>query len=512
MLDNRILRSPALVLAAGLAAAAVAGILAFSGMETSPDELSRAAAVALISSCGAATMAALQRLSHLRTVLSLTQARHDADHDSLTGLVNRAELYRQMETSLRRSKKDETVLGVLFLDLDRFKVVNDSQGHDAGDELLKQVAQRLRSSTRSTDVVARVGGDEFVVLCDGLLNAESVVAVARQILKRFAEPVCLGGRHQLTSTSIGISVATIDETRTPEEIVRDADAAMYRAKRDRSGLAVFDEHERSVLLNRLSIERDLSRALTDHQLQVHYQPVVDIATDRITGFEALVRWHHPDRGLLNPALFLPVANDAGLMGKIGDLVLREACAQAAAWNRLLPANRQITIGVNVAEQQLIGNALPGIVREVLAWSGLAPGSLLLEITEDVMVEHLSSLDVLHEIRALGVGLAIDDFGTGQSSLSYIRQFDMVTTLKIDQSFVREMNHDVANRAIVEAIVTMAKALDLRIVAEGVEAAEQCDALAALGVGAMQGYLFSRPRPIAELENPESWPQVSWLRS
>ncbi len=508
MLDSRILRSPVLVLVAGLVAAIVAEMLAFSGMGTTPDELSRAAAVGFIASCGAAAMAALQRVAHHRTAESLSRARHDADHDALTGLVNRAELHRQLEQAMRQARIDDTVVGVLFLDLDRFKVVNDTLGHDAGDELLKAVAQRLRSSTRSTDVVARVGGDEFVVMCRGLLTEESVVAVARQILKRFTDPVPLGGRMQLASTSVGIAVATPGEGRTPEEIVRDADAAMYRAKRDRSGFAVFDEHERAILLNRLSIERDLSRALTDHQLEVHYQPVVEAPSGQVLGFEALVRWRHPDRGLLGPGTFLPVAQDAGLMAKIGELVLREACAQAADWNRRLPADRQIKIGVNVAEQQLVDSRLPAIVREVLAWSRLEPENLTLEITEDVMVEHLSGLDCLRELRAMGVQLAIDDFGTGQSSLSYIRQFDMVTHLKIDQSFVREMNSDTANRAIVEAIVTMARALDLQIVAEGVEQPDQAETLMALGVTLMQGYLFSPPVPVSELDEPADWSAVA----
>jgi diguanylate cyclase (GGDEF)-like protein len=507
MLDNRVLRSPVLVLLAGLLATAVAEALIYSGLGTTPDELTRAAAIGLVSSCGAASMATLQRAAHHRTSQSLSQAQHDANHDALTGLANRSELHRHMALALRQARTDDTVLGVLFLDLDRFKVVNDSLGHDAGDELLKIVADRLRSCTRSTDLVARVGGDEFVVMCRGLISEESVVAVARQILKRFTEPVALGGRQQLVSTSVGIAtVVPGGDTRIPEEIVRDADAAMYRAKRDRTGFAVFDEHERSILLNRLAIERDLNRALTDHQLEVHYQPVIDVAAGgRIHGFEALVRWRHPDRGLLSPGVFIPVAHDAGMMTKIGELVLREACAQAAAWNHLLPPGAKVKIGVNVAEQQLIDTRLPSIVRDILAWSGLDPNLLLLEITEDVMVEHLAGLDMLHDIRAMGVGLAIDDFGTGQSSLSYLRQFDMVTTLKIDQSFVRDMNDGAANRAIVEAIVTMAKALDLSIVAEGVEQQEQVDALLPMGVGLMQGYLFSAPRPIAELATPGSWP-------
>ncbi len=504
MLDNRLLKSPALVLLAGLVATVVATILVFSGLETSSDDLTHAVAVGLLSSCGAASMSTLQRLAHYRTSQSLSQAQHDANHDVLTGLANRAELYRQLELSRRQARADDTVLGVLFLDLDRFKVVNDSMGHDAGDELLKVVAERLRACIRSTDVAARVGGDEFVVICRGLLTPDSVLAVAKQILKRFAEPVSLSGREQLVSTSVGVAIATSDDERGPEELVRDADAAMYRAKRNRSGFAVFDDHERSILVHRLDIERDLSRALSHNQLEVHYQPVVDVIGHRIHGFEALVRWRHPERGLVGPGEFLPIAHDARLMAKIGELVLREACAQTSVWNHLLPAGTGLKIGVNVAEQQLIDSRLPTIVSEVMAWSGIRPDQLVLEITEDVMVEHLAGLDILRQLRDLGLSLAIDDFGTGQSSLSYIPQFDMVSTLKIDQSFVRGMDQGGANLAIVEAIITMASALGLDIVAEGVEREDQFHTLAKLGVRLMQGYLFSAPLPASELSDPSKW--------
>lgn len=494
MTTKRLLGSPLLVLVAGLGATAVGLALLLSGTELSPIEIARPALVGAFATGVTAIVAGLQRQVVLAESRELIQAEHDAKHDPLTGLANRTELYRELELSLDRSKLENTVFGVLFLDLDRFKVVNDSMGHDAGDELLKIVAERLRAATRATDVVARLGGDEFVLICRGLMSPDSVLAVVRQILKRFSEPVQLNGRQQLVTTSVGVAIATTDELRTPEELVRDADAAMYKAKRDRSGFAVFDDAQRIQLSDRLAIERDLGRAFDEEQLMVYYQPIFDISRRTLYGFEALVRWNHPGRGLVQPEEFLPVAEDARLLAKLGELVLREACAQAAVWNHLHPGAEALRISVNVAEQQLVDSSFPSLVNEVLGWSGLRPEQLVLEITEDVVVEHLDSLTMLRRIRELGVSLAIDDFGTGQSSLSYIKQFDMATTLKIDKSFVRQMHSGSADQAIVEAIVTMASALDLAIVAEGVEDEDDVDRLCDLGVHLMQGYFFGRPTP------------------
>lgn len=507
MSEKRLMTSPALVLLAGLAAAATGAALVYSGAEFSGSELSRSVAVGALSACGATSMATWQRASSLKASLSLSQAANEAKIDPLTGLVNRVELYRALDESISMAKANQTVFGVLFLDLDRFKIVNDSLGHDAGDELLRIVADRLRAATRSTDVVARLGGDEFVVLCRGLLSADSVEAVAGQVIKRLSEPVSLNGRTQLISASVGVAVASIDDERSADDLIRDADAAMYKAKRDRTGYCIFDDAQRSMLIDRLDIERDLGRAIDDKQLQVYYQPIVDVSSGHLYGFEALVRWEHPDRGFVTPAEFLPIAEDARLMAKIGELVLREACAQAAVWNHLCPEASDLRITVNVAEQQLTNVDLPLLVSEVLAWSGLEADQLVLEITEDVMVEHLDGLVVLRRLRDLGVHLAIDDFGTGQSSLSYIKQFDMVSTLKIDQSFVRDMHLGAANQAIIEAIVAMASALDLAIVAEGVEEESQLEALTALGVNLMQGFLFDRPLSAESLGNLNNWLHV-----
>lgn len=431
------------------------------------------------------------------------EVEHAARHDTLTGLLNRAELFRILDESLEVAKREDMVLGVLFLDLDRFKVVNDTMGHDAGDDLLRTVADRLRATVRNTDVVARLGGDEFVVVCRDLLSGDSVVSMAGQILKAFKAPVDLNGREQIISSSIGIAIATPDDTRAPDDLVRDADSAMYRAKETKSGYAVFDEAHRRLVLNRLDIERDLTRALEEDEFVVYYQPIVNVADKMLYGFEALVRWNHPERGLLGPGDFLKVAEDAGMMSEIGQLVLREACAQAAVWNHINPTAKNIRMSVNVAEQQLADPVFPHKVQEVLAWSGLDPSQLVLEILEDVIIDHLDGLGSLRDLRALGVHLAIDDFGTKHSSLAKIKEFDMVSTIKIDQTFVRDMRTGEADRAIIEAVVVISNALDLNVVAEGVEFHDQMEQLEELGVSLMQGYLFNTP-VAPEVIDPDVW--------
>ncbi len=434
---------------------------------------------------------------------SIEKAQHDATHDSLTGLLNRAGLLDELEFSIQEARENEMALGVLFLDLNRFKVINDSMGHDAGDELLCIVAERLKKAVRSTDVVARFGGDEFIVVSRGLLSKKSVVSVATQILKSFAEPVSLAGGKQIVSTSIGVAITDHHDTRDAQELLRDADSAMFEAKRNKTGHAVFDDSQRQKNIKRLEIEQDLTAAFEKDEFVVFYQPIIDVMTRDIYAFEALVRWNHPTQGLLMPGEFLGVAEEVGMMGKIGDLVLREACAQASIWNHLSASARNVKMSINVAEQQLTNPDFLEDIVSVLSWSGLHADQLILEITEDVMVEHLDGLDALRRIKSLGVSLAIDDFGTGQSSLSYIKEFDMVSTLKIDQTFVRDMNSEGADRAIIEATIAMARALDMSIVAEGVEHKEQLEALRQLGVHKMQGYFFNRP-VAAEVVDPQRW--------
>ncbi len=422
----------------------------------------------------------------------LDQVEHAARHDNLTGLPNRAELFDVLDQSIVEANYNDMVLGVLFLDLDRFKLVNDSMGHEVGDELLKVVAERLKSTIRSTDVVARLGGDEFIVLCRDLVSADSVVAMARQILKRFENPVALNGQDHRVNTSIGISIALPGELARADDLVRDADAAMYRAKKTKSGYAVYDDAQRLQSIDRIDIERDLQKAFDRNEFVVHYQPIVDAINRSLYGFEALVRWNHPTRGFLDPGKFIDIAGEAGLMSRLGEFVLHEACAQAAVWNHDSPTARNVRMSVNLAEQQLVDAGLTKRVAEVLRWSGLPPDQLVLEITEDVIVDHLDGLEMLRDIRDLGVELSIDDFGTGQSSLGYVKQFDMVSILKIDRRFVRDMRSGEADRAIIKAVVAMAKALGMRVVAEGVEFEDQMQQLADLGVGLMQGYLFNSP--------------------
>ncbi len=431
----------------------------------------------------------------------LSQTSRQANLDQLTGLPNRHGLLRALEVAVTESLRDSTALGVLFLDLDRFKVINDTMGHETGDDLLKQVAKRIAGAVRASDIVARFGGDEFVVICRGLLTGDSSVAIARQILHAFEAPVPLkNGVDHVVTPSIGVATMDKFNPRTSRELVRDADVAMYRAKREKTGLSVFDEAQRRDALGRLDIEQALRIALEDSKLDVHYQPIVESRDRSLAAFEALVRWNRPGMGLVSPGSFLGVAEEAGLIAPLGELVLREAVAQTSIWNHGLLSARQAKVGVNVAERQLIDPQFVAKVERVLNWAALPPWLLTLEITEDVIMEHLdSSLSVLRDLKRLGVNLAIDDFGTGRSSLSYVRRLDMVDVLKIDKSFVNGLGQDSVDEAIVQAIVAMANALGLEMVAEGVETETQFEILQELGVQRVQGFLFHRPLPAADLE-------------
>ncbi len=499
MSEQRLLTGPA----AGLFSGLVLAVVWVAGLnylyELSANDIVLLLTAGCMGAVGASLATLVMTAAARREKHRLDEAEHLARHDPLTGLTNRAELFNQLETSLTYAAENDLVLGVLFLDLDRFKTINDSLGHEVGDELLRIVADRLKSTVRNTDIVARLGGDEFVVLCRGLMLSDSVIASAKQILKAFKEPISLNGKAHLVSTSIGVAIAEPGDGREADSLVSDADAAMYRAKRAKSGFAVFDEAHRQEVADRLDIERALVHAIESGQIVVYYQPIVDANTHVLYGFEALVRWHHPEKGMIPPGEFLTIAEEAGMMARIGELVLRESCAQMAVWNHAAPGANRIRVGVNLSEQQLTDDSLPRLVAETLAWSGVSPDQLVLEITEDVIVEHLDGLTILRQLRDLGISLSIDDFGTGQSSLSYVKQFDMVSTLKIDQSFVRDMESANADRAIIEAVVAMATALKLKIVAEGVEYSSQLDELRALGVTLIQGYLFGAPMPADQID-------------
>jgi len=389
---------------------------------------------------------------------------------------------------------------VLFLDIDRLKWVNDSLGHAAGDQLLVDVAGRLQGVLRPGDTVARFGGDEFVVLCDDLSHPGEAVYVAERLREALATPFHLGGREICLTASIGIALASTSTHDTPDALLRDADAAMYRAKeRGRDRVELFDDHMRSRAMARLETESTLRRAIDQGQLRVHYQPVIELATGRATGLEALVRWQHPERGLVPPSEFISVAEETGLIVGLGAFVLTEACTQVARWNGRCPDRPPLTVSVNLSAHQLHTRGLRELVAEVLQQTRLQPELLCLEITETALVEDADiSRAALDSLKDLGVTLAVDDFGTGYSSLLYLRRF-AVDVLKIDRSFVVGLGTSAEDTAIVSGVVGLAQALGLQAVAEGVETPEQVVLLKGLGCALAQGYHWSEPLTARQTE-------------
>jgi diguanylate cyclase (GGDEF)-like protein len=423
---------------------------------------------------------------------------HQAFYDGLTGLANRSLFLEHTEQALRRAGRSGNPPVVLCLDLDGFKDVNDSVGHLAGDELLRAVAGRLLGVVRASDTVARLGGDEFAVLVDdpagGLPEA---AALAQRLIDVISDPVDLGGHRVTVGASLGLAVA--EPEATPLSLFRDADIAMYRAKAaGRGQYVVFDPEMRAAALQRIELERELSGALAAGQLRLTYQPVVDLQTEQVVGFEALLRWQHPTLGAVPPDQFVPVAEDSGEIVAIGRWVLAEATRTAARWQRAHPG-RPLTMAVNVSARQLSSGALLGHVAESLAVSGLAASSLVLEVTETALVTDPAAVaERLAELRLLGVRLALDDFGTGYSSLSYLRQFD-VDVLKIDRSFVSLLDGSPDDAAIVHGLVQLGRTLRLEVVAEGVETEAQRDRLRAERCDLAQGWLFARPLEEADAE-------------
>ena len=424
------------------------------------------------------------------------EAVHQATHDALTGLPNRTLVLDRLTHALARSQRKTNALAVLFVDLDRFKVVNDSLGHSVGDEVLVQVAQRLQAAVRPGDTVARLAGDEFVVICEDVAEERDVIRVADRVAQAVAAPIPLYGRDTIITASIGIALASA-ETRA-EDLLRDADVAMYRAKeRGRARLEVFDQAMRTRMLRRLEIEHALRRALQEDAFTLHYQPTVHLESGRVISVEALLRWEHPEWGLVMPGEFVPLAEETGLIMPMGRWVLEEACRQLAAWRRLRPECADLNVSVNLSARQFADPNLADIVSGALSESGLSPSGLWLEITESVLMEEAqTTIETLRALRGLGVHLSIDDFGTGYSSLSYLKRFP-VDVLKIDRSFVDGLGTDPEDEAIVTAVVRLAQALDLDVVAEGVETAEQLAELRRLGCTAVQGFYFGRPKPPGE---------------
>jgi diguanylate cyclase (GGDEF)-like protein/PAS domain S-box-containing protein len=419
--------------------------------------------------------------------------------DPLTQIPNRLYLVDRVENAIETAHLRQTRFAVLFIDLDQFKLVNDSLGHAAGDELLIEFAGRLRGCLRvshgsdglAPSVAARIGGDEFAVLLNHLSGESDAAAVATRILKRVSEPFHFDGRRIFVSASIGI--AFDDTGATPEDLLRNADTAMYAAKtRGKARFEFFDKEMRERAISRFEIETGLRKALDVGQLVLHYQPIVALSDGQIHGFEALVRWNHPDRGIMAPGHFIPIAEESDLIVLIGRWVLRESCRQVAEWQRELDPPFPLTIHVNVSSRQLNDPRLIEDVSGALAESGLNPNCLALEMTESsIMGNTKQALSAFHQLRAMNVRLEIDDFGTGYSSLSYLQRLPF-RTLKIDRSFIRDLNTDGGSIDIVRAILDLARALKMEVIAEGVETEDQLCKLRELGPDYLQGYLISKP--------------------
>ena len=422
--------------------------------------------------------------------------RHQALHDPLTGLPNRTLLLERASHWLDRAQRTVNTAAVLFVDLDHFKVVNDALGHELGDQLLRTVARRLRGALRPSDTVARVGGDEFVVFCESIESEQEALTVAKRLAATLDDPFQLGGHNHRVTASIGIAVW--ERGATAEVMMRNADAAMYRAKeRGRARFELFDAGMRQWSESWLTMEAELTRAMEEGELRNVYQPIVEPSDGRVVGFEALVRWHHPERGVVPPMDFIPVAEQIGMIVPLGHAVLREACEEAARWPDRADGT-PLRISVNLSPRQLSDPGLVDSVNAVLLVTGLAPDRLSLEITESAFSDDPArALDVLKRLKELGVRLELDDFGTGYSSLTYVRMFP-IDALKIDRSFVQGVCRSPEDAAIVAAVVSMGRALGVNVVAEGVESEDQARVLQELGCTLAQGFLFSRPVPAEAL--------------
>ena len=428
------------------------------------------------------------------------QLTHQAFHDLLTDLPNRALLLNRLEQALARSARTGDAIGLLFVDLDNFKVINDSLGHKAGDLLLQTVAERLRGCVRPGDTVARLGGDEFVILLEELSGTEEAQAVAERATAAIHQPLRLGERDVFPGASIGLTLTVLGDARTAGDLLRDADTAMYQAKLQGKGrYTLFDLSMNTRVQERLELEADMREAISNQEFVVHYQPIMDLQSGRLAGVEALVRWEHPTRGLISPAKFIPIAEETGLIVPLGRLVLRQACLQARRWQTDYSDAHHLVMSVNLSIRQMMERDIVAQVAAILKESGLAPEYLKLEITESMMLHDTqATIQTMTALQGLGVRLAIDDFGTGYSSMSYLSQLPL-NTLKIDRSFVNRIGVSGGDEAIVRAIISLARTLRLSVTCEGIETQEQFTYLQDLGCDMGQGYLMHKPLPAAKIE-------------
>jgi len=429
--------------------------------------------------------------------LATVEIAHLAYHDALTGLPNRPLFIDRLIVALAQATRGNHRMAVFFLDLDRFKDINDSLGHSTGDQLLKEVAERIRHCVREGDTVARMGGDEFTLLIPTIDSVDDATKIAQKIIETLKIPFYINERELFVTTSIGMSLFPGDGS-DPETLVRNADTAMYRAKdQGRDNYQLYAPAMNARALERLALENMLRKALSQNELVLHYQPMVDVESRAIIGLEALIRWNHPELGLLAPAHFISVAEVSGLIIPIGEWVLRTACKQVKAWHRTFDS--RITISVNLSARQFQASDLVRQISGALDESGLDPGCLELEITESNAMQNAeNTIYTLRELKSLGVRIAMDDFGTGYSSLNYLKRFP-IDTLKLDQMFVRDVMTDASDAAIVSAVIAMSHSLKLTVVAEGVETEEQFEFLKKEGCDKIQGFLYSAPLAASELE-------------
>jgi diguanylate cyclase (GGDEF)-like protein len=430
-------------------------------------------------------------------------------HDSLTSLANRKQFADILDDLISEYKKNpDTYFHVLFLDISRFKNINDSLGHAIGDKVLMIIAKRFLRIVRKTDTVARIGGDEFAIVLRNLSTMNKALNVARKIHQSIAQPFSLSGNRIFINVNIGIAPCDA-EYKTPEEILRDADIAMHYAKEKGTGVAVFTKELRTRFLEKVRMEADLRHAVDRGELEMHYQPLISLKNGNIVGFEALLRWHHRELGMVSPAKFIPIAEDSGLIVPITIWILEETCRQLAKWQKSSPTYHNLIMSVNISGKHLSNDELIDDVEHALEVSGIEPGCLKLEITESVAMENAEhTISILTRLKQIGVQLSIDDFGTGYSSLSHLHRLPF-DTLKIDRSFVYSVGDNGENSEILQTIISLAKNLKMKIIAEGIETESQLALLQFMGCDYGQGYLLAKPQPRKEAERM-LYQKTHWL--